>query len=144
MLNTCILGLWLCYFVSVQLFILEQFYTIDFFFYQIEPSRGPADISSSAVSSEKFNVTWLGLLRDVAYGIIINYEVRLSVVENCTEIKSFYDSTINTTTTYVIVTGLSLCAKYEVSVRGYTAEGPGPYSNPVMVQTLGKKVCGQL
>ena len=117
---------------------------IFFVFYQIEPSRGPADISSSAVSSEKFNITWLGLLRDVAYGIIINYEVRLSVVENCTEIKSFYDSTINTTTTYVIVTGLSLCAKYEVSVRGYTAEGPGPYSNPVMVQTLGKKVCGQL
>ncbi|XP_066015596.1 protein sidekick-1-like isoform X3 [Pocillopora verrucosa] len=103
---------------------------------EYEPSRGPADISSSAVSSEKFNITWLGLLRDVAYGIIINYEVRLSVVENCTEIKSFYDSTINTTTTYVIVTGLSLCAKYEVSVRGYTAEGPGPYSNPVMVQTL--------
>ena len=76
--------------------------------------------------------------------MIINYEVRLSVVENCTEIKSCYDSTFNTTSTYVIVTGLSLCAKYEVSVRGYTTVGPGPYSNPVMVQTLGKEVCGQL
>ena len=96
------------------------------------------------MSSAKFNITWRGLSREVANGIIINYEVRLSVVENCTAIKSSYNSTINTTTTYVIVTGLSLCAKYEVSVRGYTAEGPGPYSNPVMVQTLGKKVCGQL
>ena len=113
-------------------------------FYQIEPSHGPEDISSSAVSSAKFNITWRGLSREVANGIIINYEVRLSVVENCTEIKSSHNSTINTTTTYVIVTGLSLCAKYEVSVRGYTVVGPGPYSNPVMVQTLGKEVCRQL
>ena len=96
------------------------------------------------MSSAKFNITWLGLLREVAHGIIINYEVRLSVVENCTEIKSTIHSTINTTTTYVVVTGLSLCAKYDVSVRGYTAEGPGPFSNPAVVQTLGEKICGQL
>ena len=107
---------------------------------QIEPSRGPEEVrvSSSAVNSSRINVTWLGLPREVAYGKIIRYEVRLAVLENCRESQSAYHSAINTTTTYVHVTGLSLCAKYEVSVRGYTAAGPGPYSGPAMVQTLGK------
>nr|XP_058953353.1 uncharacterized protein LOC131780773 [Pocillopora verrucosa] len=99
---------------------------------EYEPSRGPEGISSSAVNSRKINITWLGLSREVAYGTIINYEVRLSVEENCTEIQSSYPSTINTTATYILVTGLSLCAKYAVSVRGYTAVGPGPYSRSVM------------
>ena len=90
------------------------------------------------MNSSKIIITWLGLPKEVAYSNIIGYEVRLSVLENCTGIQSGYHSTINATTTYVLVPGLSLCAKYEVSVRGYTAAGPGPYSRPVMVQTLGK------
>ena len=105
---------------------------------QIEPSRGPEEISSSALNSTNINITWLELPREVAYGKVIRYEVRLTVVENCTKIQFAFHSTINKTITYVLVTGLSLCAKYEVSVRGYTAVGPGPYSRPVMVQTLGK------
>ena len=105
---------------------------------EIEPSRGPEGISSSAVNSRKINITWLGLSREVAYGTIINYEVRLSVEENCTKIQSSYPSTINTTATYILVTGLSLCAKYAVSIRGYTAVGPGPYSRSVMEQIFRK------
>ncbi|XP_022778044.1 hemicentin-2-like [Stylophora pistillata] len=114
--------------------------------YQIEPSRGPEEVrvSSSTVNSSRINVTWLGLPREVAYGKIIRYEVRLAVLENCKESQSAYHLTINTTTTYFHVTGLSLFAKYEVSVRGYTAAGPGPYSRPAMVQTLEKPVIKDL
>ncbi|PFX16979.1 Receptor-type tyrosine-protein phosphatase F [Stylophora pistillata] len=101
-----------------------------------EPSRGPQEVSSSAANSSKIIITWLGLPKEVAYRNIIRYQVRLSVVENCRGIQSGYYSTINATTTYVLLTGLSLCAKYEVYVRGYTTAGPGPYSIPVMVQTL--------
>ena len=46
--------------------------------------------------------------------------------------------TVNTTATTVLLTGLSLCEKYEVSVRGYTVAGPGPYSKPVVVEKLCK------
>ncbi|XP_022805719.1 receptor-type tyrosine-protein phosphatase F-like isoform X3 [Stylophora pistillata] len=111
---------------------------------EYEPSRGPEEISSSALNSTNINITWLELPREVAYGKVIRYEVRLTVVENCTKIQFAFHSTINTTITYVLVTGLSLCAKYEVSVRGYTAVGPGPYSRPVMVQTLGKPIIKDL
>ncbi|PFX22499.1 Receptor-type tyrosine-protein phosphatase F [Stylophora pistillata] len=103
---------------------------------EYKPSRGPQEVSSSAVNSSNINITWLGIPREAAYGNIIRYEARLSVLENCTGIQSAYHATINTSTTYVLVTGLSWCAKYEVSVRGYTAAGPGPYSRPVIVQTL--------
>ncbi|XP_022783170.1 uncharacterized protein LOC111323973 [Stylophora pistillata] len=97
---------------------------------EYKPSCGPEAVSSSAVNSSEMNVTWLGLPREVAHSDIIRYEVRLSVLENWKGIQSAYHSTINTSTTYVLVSGLAWCAKYEVSVRGYTVAGPGPYSRP--------------
>ncbi|XP_022805776.1 protein sidekick-2-like [Stylophora pistillata] len=111
---------------------------------EYEPIRGPEGISSSAVNSKKINITWVGLPREVAYGFIVNYEVRISLLENCSHSQSTYPSTINTTSTYILVTGLYLCAKYEVSVRGDTAAGPGPYSIPVIVQTIGNPIIEDL
>ena len=103
-----------------------------------EPSRAPENLSSTEVNSTTNKITWVGLPREVANGIIRMYEVRLSVLENCAQTQPSFYSTINTSSTYVFLTGLSLCAKYEVSVRGYTVAGPGPFSRPIMVQTLGK------
>lgn len=85
-----------------------------------------------------FEVTWAALSKKVAHGIIKMYQVRLFVMENCTLIQSELYSSFNTTTTNMVLSGLSICAKYEVSIRGYTAVGPGPYSRAIILQTLGK------
>ena len=67
------------------------------------------------------------------------YQVRLFLMENCTLAQSELYSRFNTTTTNMVLSGLSICAKYEVSIRGYTAVGPGPYSGAITLQTLGKQ-----
>ena len=85
-----------------------------------------------------FEVTWAALSEKVAHGVIKMYQVRLFLTENCTLVQSGLYSRFNTTTTIMVLSGLSICAKYEVSVRGYTAVGPGPYSRAIILQTLGK------
>ena len=104
----------------------------------LEPSRGPGNVSSSEVNYTAYHITWVDLPREVANGIIILYQVRLILLESCTLLQSDLYSTFNSTTTDVFLTGFSLCSKHEVTVRGYTVAGPGPYSKPTVVQTLGK------
>ena len=43
--------------------------------------------------------------------------------------------TLNTTATFVVLYDLPLCYQYHVSVRAYTKAGPGPYSEPMVLQT---------
>lgn len=84
-----------------------------------------------------FQISWDGLSEEVANGFIKMYQVRLVVNATCTPVQPVLYSTFNTTTTDVL-SSLSLCTQYEVSVRGFTAVGPGPYSKPIMLQTLGE------
>ena len=37
--------------------------------------------------------------------------------------------------TFVVLSDLELCSRYNVSVRAYTAEGPGPYGQPLELET---------
>ena len=108
------------------------------YFFFSEPSRGPENVSSTEINYTAYQITWVELPREVANGIIILYQVRLILVESCTLVQSDLYSTFNSTTTDVFLTGLSLCSKYEVTVRGYTVAGPGPYSKPIVAQTLGE------
>ena len=107
-----------------------------------EPIRGPQTVNSIQVNYTAYQITWTELPREVSNGVIKMYQVRLILKENCTLVQSIanseFDSTFNTTSTSVLLTGLSSCSKYEVSVRGYTVVGPGPYSKPIVVQTLGE------
>ena len=100
-----------------------------------EPSRGPEGPSSVELNSTTNNITWIGLPKEVANGIITTYQVKVVSKENCIVDQSAVYVTFNTT---VLLTGLSLCEKYEVSVRGYTVAGPGPYSKPIVVEKLCK------
>ena len=85
-----------------------------------------------------FEVTWAALSEKLAHGVIKMYQVRLFFTENCTLVQSGLYSRFNTTATNMVLSGLSICGKYEVSIRGYTAVGPGPYSRAIILQTLGK------
>lgn len=85
-----------------------------------------------------FQISWDGLSEEVANGFIKMYQVRLVINASCTLVQPVLYLTFNTTTTDVVLSSLSLCTRYEVSVRGFTAVGPGPYSKPIMLQTLGE------
>ena len=103
-----------------------------------EPSRGPESLSSVEINSTSNNITWIGIPKEVANGIITTYQVKVVSKENCIVDQSEVYMTVNITATTVLLTGLSLCGKYELSVRGYTVAGPGPYSKPIVVEQLCK------
>ncbi|CAH3163876.1 unnamed protein product, partial [Pocillopora meandrina] len=67
------------------------------------------------------------------------YEVRLELKESCLKVDFTFHA-MNTTKSSVLLTGFWMCAKYEVSVRGYTVAGPGPYSKAIVAQTKSLKL----
>ena len=97
-------------------------------------------MSANEVNYTTFQITWAALPKEVANGIIKIYQVRLFLKEDCSSVQSQLNSTFNTTTTDLVLTDISMCGKYGVSVRGYTVAGSGPYSKPVVLQTLGKRI----
>ncbi|XP_066015799.1 hemicentin-1-like [Pocillopora verrucosa] len=104
-----------------------------------EPSRGAENVSSSEVNYTTNRITWAELPKETANGVIKLYEVRLELKESCSRVDfTFY--AMNTTKTSVLLTGIWMCAKYEVSVRGYTVAGPGPFSKAIVVQTKSLKL----
>ena len=102
----------------------------------LEPSRGPKNVLSIEIERTEYQLSWNGLPREVANGFIKIYQVRLLLKESCSVDTSF-NSTFNTTKTEMLLSSLSICSRYEVSVRAFTAAGPGPYSEPLVIQTLG-------
>ena len=85
-----------------------------------------------------YQISWLALPKNLANGVIKLYQLSIVLKENCTVVQSSSQLSINTTSTSVLLTGLSICAKYELTVRGYTVVGPGPYSIPIVFETLGE------
>ena len=102
------------------------------------PGRGPENVSSTEVNYTTFHITWAALPKEAAFGNITVYQVRLFSNTTCTMSGLITYVTLNTSTTEVLLCNLSLCTVYEVAVRAYTIVGPGPYSKPIVVQTLGE------
>ena len=103
----------------------------------LEPSRGPENVLSIEIERTEYQLSWNGLPREVANGFIKIYQVRLLLKESCFSVDTSFNSTFNTTKTEMLLSSLSICSRYEVSVRAFTAAGPGPYSEPLVIQTLG-------
>ncbi len=103
----------------------------------LEPSVGPADVLFSKVNETTFNISWAALTREKSNGKVTLYDVKEELLcqgkgQKTSPISS---RTVNTTTTFVVLYDLLLCSRYNVSVRAYTKEGPGPYSRPVELET---------
>ena len=84
-----------------------------------------------------FNISWEPLLREKSYGKVILYEVKTVFLKkgNVRKRSVLYSPSVNTSVTFVVLSDLELCSKYNVSVRAYTAEGPGPYGEPLELET---------
>ena len=107
-----------------------------FVFPSIEPSIGPDNVIFSELNKTTFNISWAPLTREKSYGKVILYDVKEELVSRGKRRKrSISSRTLNTTTTFVVLYGLSRCSEYHVSVRAYTKAGRGPYSQPLVLQT---------
>ena len=102
----------------------------------IEPSVGPDNVIFSELNKTAFNISWAPLTREKSYGKVILYDVKEELVSRGKRRKrSISSRTLTTTTTSVVLYGLPHCSEYHVSVRAYTKAGPGPYSQPLVLQT---------
>ena len=101
------------------------------------PGAGPERPSSAQVNKTTFNISWEPLLREKSYGKVILYEVKTVFLKkgNVRKRSVLYSPSVNTSVTFVVLSDLELCSKYNVSVRAYTAEGPGPYGEPLELET---------
>ncbi|PFX12512.1 Receptor-type tyrosine-protein phosphatase F, partial [Stylophora pistillata] len=101
------------------------------------PSVGPKPASPSQVEKTTFNISWEPLPREKSFGEVILYEVRAIFLEkgNLHKRSVSNSPSANTSTTFVVLSDLELCTKYNVSVRAYTRAGPGPYGKPLQLET---------
>ena len=108
-----------------------------FAFLLLGPSIGPANVSVSEVNKTTFNISWVPLTRERSYGKVILYDVKEELFSsgNRRNISPSNSKTLNTTATFVVLYDLWLCSRYNVFVRAYTKAGPGPYSQPLVLQT---------
>lgn len=116
-----------------------------FFLLFLEPSVGPDSLSFTHVNKTTFNISWEPLPREKSNGKVVLYELKANVwwtahVYNC---SAHNNPTANTSTTFVVLFGLLICSRYNVSVRGYTRAGPGLYSEPLELVTSSKFGSGQ-
>ncbi|XP_078353365.1 receptor-type tyrosine-protein phosphatase S-like isoform X3 [Oculina patagonica] len=104
---------------------------------EYEPSVGPDNVSLSKVNETTFNISWAPLTREKSYGKVIMYGVKEELVSRGKRRKrtTINSRTVNTTTTFFVLNGLPACSRYNVYVRAYTKAGPGPYSQPLPLET---------
>ena len=111
--------------------------SVRFLLYFLAPGAGPELPSSAQVNKTTFNISWEHLSREKSYGKVILYEVKAIFLKkgNLRKRSVIYSPSVNTSVTFVVLSDLELCAKYNVSVRAYTAEGSGPYGQPLELET---------
>ena len=100
------------------------------------PSRGPENVSARDVNYTAFRIAWIAVPKEAGNGNIKMYQIKIILNKTCTVAQS--PATLNTTTTEVLLSSLSICTRYDVAVRAYTMAGPGPYSRSIAFQTLGE------
>ena len=107
-----------------------------FRFPSLEPSVGPDSVSLAELNGTTYNISWAPLIREKSYGKVISYSVKEELLLRGTRQKrSISTRAVNTTTTFVVLYDLARCSQYHVSVRAYTNAGPGPYSQPMVLET---------
>ena len=133
---------WLCSWLSGGISTIFKVYASAllhglFVFPSKEPSVGPDNVLFSELNKTTFNISWDPLTREESYGKVILYDVKEELVSIGKRQKRspISSRTFNTTATFVVLYELPLCSQYHVSVRAYTKAGPGPYSQPLVLQT---------
>ncbi len=106
------------------------------------PSSPPINVSVATNWTDQLMVTWDPVPEIYRNGPIIFYEI-LYFPNNIFNGKLPPNDTRLTGDRLILLTLLEEFVVYHISVRAYTVEGPGNYSNPVSQRTLtaGLSIC---
>ena len=101
-----------------------------------EPSVAPKDVFSSTLNQTTFNISWSPLTREESYSKVTSYEIKAFLKSSGDRQKRSPDisKTVDTLRASAILYDIPPC--YSVSVRAYTVAGPGPFSQPLPLETL--------
>ena len=91
-------------------------------------------MNATVISSTVIEVSWEEVPAIHENGDITFYEVRYTPLMDFEGQLS--TNLTNTTILNITLTGLEEYVDYNISVRAYTAIGPGPYSDPITRRTL--------
>ena len=98
----------------------------------VGPAQPPQNVSATALSSTEIEVSWEQVPAIDQNGEITLYEVQYEPLMRF-EGQILINST-NTTRLNITLTGLEEYVEYNITVRAYTSEGPGPYSDPPVTE----------
>ncbi len=97
----------------------------------LEPATPPVNVTATATSPRSISVMWENVLEIDQNGIITMYEVLSQPLE--TFDGAIMMQTMNVTERSADLTDLEEFVNYNISVRAYTNEGAGPYSEEMTV-----------
>ena len=98
------------------------------------PAEAPQNVTAMALTSTEILVTWEEVPAIDENGVVTMYEVEFVPLE--TFDGQIATSSVNISDLNATLTDLEEYVEYNISVRAYTSEGPGPYSDPVTIRTL--------
>ncbi len=99
----------------------------------LEPATPPVNVTATATSPRNISVMWENVLEIDQNGIITMYEVLYQPLE--TFDGAITTQTMNVTERSANLTDQEEFVNYTISVRAYTSEGAGPYSEEMTVMT---------
>ena len=105
-------------------------------FYISVPSGTPGNVVAVTISPTSVNVSWDQLPNN---GTVIAYEVRYSWPLGNRQWETIYVNTSSGATNQLVLNSLQECVQYDISVRYYTSQGPGPFSGGVLDSSLNSK-----
>ena len=86
-------------------------------------------MTAASLSSTTINVTWEEVLPCDRNGVIITYEVVFEPLETFGQLTSDIS---NTSDLSILLEDLHPFVNYNISVRAYTSEGSGPFSEDIV------------
>ena len=94
-----------------------------------------SDVTAVAQSPTEILVSWTELSDVCQNGNVTLYEVQYEPLQTFGMLETM---SVNVTAPAMMmnITDLEEYVEYNISVRAYTSEGPGPYSDPVTERTL--------
>ncbi|CAH3185353.1 unnamed protein product, partial [Porites lobata] len=101
------------------------------------PSFGPDTVFTTELNETTFNISWAPLPTEKSNGIVVRYEANAELVPTRGRSRRAVASSkgVSTTETFAVFYDFLTCSQYSISVRAFTAVGPGPYGTATLLQT---------
>ncbi|XP_031556342.1 uncharacterized protein LOC116293086, partial [Actinia tenebrosa] len=105
---------------------------------ECKPSSAPANVKVIKIENGKYNVSWEEIPRELSNGKIIAYEINWSSLTRRMRRSPVVSRAANASESPYMLVSISLTdnMKYNLTVRGYTIGGPGPFSETIVLKIV--------